>query len=522
MYGSYNRAVPLRIEDIVRLPGLALSPVTGRVGLERSVRWVHVSELEDPTPWLKGGELLLTTGIGVGKTAVRQREYLTRLADAELAGLGFGTGFSFRRVPKPVVDTGRHLHFPIFEVPYPVPFIAITETVFTRLLGEQYDVLQRSQEIQHTLTLAVLEGSGLNGLAEALAGAIDGWAAVLDRHGIVLAASSRSARSRAAHLWDELGNDPPETAGFSVSLSDRGGHVALQPVGARGRVEAFLAVGKPDALSQFDRIVAGHALALVAIELDKVRAVAAAEHRLAGDFFDALVRGEASEQETTRGLHRFGFDSPERLTVLALAGGKPPDELAWAVEDVLSRSGGAFLTAPREDALFALVPSNGPTLLDTIHRDVSAAVGDDVRVAAGSDVTPSDVGKSFREARYALEVCKADGRPIADFDSLGTYRLLLTLQEPDALRAFADSVLGPLDGYDTEHAGELIPSLRAFLDHNARWESAASELFVHRHTLRYRMRKVEELTHRDLSSAHHRIEFWLALRAREIVAPADA
>jgi purine catabolism regulator len=111
---------------------------------------------------------------------------------------------------------------------------------------------------------------------------------------------------------------------------------------------------------------------------------------------------------------------------------------------------------------------------------------------------------------------------MADFRTLGTYRLLLTLQEPDALRAFADSVLAPLDRYDQEHGGELIPSLRAFLDHNARWESAAAELFVHRHTLRYRMRKVEELSGRDLSAPHDRMEFWLAIRARDLLArPAD-
>jgi purine catabolism regulator len=59
---------------------------------------------------------------------------------------------------------------------------------------------------------------------------------------------------------------------------------------------------------------------------------------------------------------------------------------------------------------------------------------------------------------------------------------------------------------------------RAFLDRNARWESAARDLYVHRHTLRYRIRKVEELTHRDLSSARDRMEFFLALRARDMLA----
>jgi len=117
-----------------------------------------------------------------------------------------------------------------------------------------------------------------------------------------------------------------------------------------------------------------------------------------------------------------------------------------------------------------------------------------------------------------LQVCRLEGWESAGFGDLGTYRLLLSMADPDALRAFADSLLAPLDSYDHDHGGELIPSLRSFLEHNARWETAAAELFVHRHTLRYRMRKVEELTGRKLSSSFDRMEFWLALRARELQA----
>ena len=93
----------------------------------------------------------------------------------------------------------------------------------------------------------------------------------------------------------------------------------------------------------------------------------------------------------------------------------------------------------------------------------------------------------------------------------------MSMADPDALRAFSDSMLLPLDAYDAEHGGELAPSLQAFLQHNARWETAAAELFIHRHTLRYRMRKVEELTGRDLMSSFDRMEFWLALRARDLI-----
>ena len=521
LYGTYNPRMALTVTDMLRTDGLELPLVGGRAGGSRVIRWVHVSELEDPTPWLKGGELLLTTGMGVPKSPAKQRVYLERLAGANLAGLGFGLGFSHQRVPKAIVDTAERLRFPVFEVPYDVPFIAITEAVYRRLGSEQMTTLQRTMEVQQALTRAVLDGEGIAGIVATLARSIGGWAVVLDLHGIALAATPRSATSRAARLWDELRSSRQDEPGFSLSLVDRGDHVSVQPVGARGRVEAFLATGKRESLGQFDRLVSSHALSLLAIELDKTKAVADAERRLKGDFLDALVRGGLSARELNRGLRRFGLPGDADVEVVALESDVPVEQLAWAVEDVLSRGDHGFLTAPRDDLLYILVPADGGGQLERLRGEVVARLGHEVAAGAGSPVAPADTSRSLREARYALQVCRVEGRQTADFRSLGTYRLLLTLQEPDALRAFADSVLGPLDGYDDAHGGDLVASLRAFLDHNARWESAAAELFVHRHTLRYRMRKVEELTGRDLDHPHERMEFWLAIRARELLLRAD-
>ena len=98
----------------------------------RSVRWVHSTELLDPTPWLNGGELLLTTGIQLNG-AEAQRELIERLADHEIAGLGFGTGFTHKRLPAALVTAARKRTFPLFEVPYELPFIAITERAFAQL-----------------------------------------------------------------------------------------------------------------------------------------------------------------------------------------------------------------------------------------------------------------------------------------------------------------------------------------------------------------------------------------------------
>ncbi|MGH2711090.1 MAG: PucR family transcriptional regulator [Actinomycetota bacterium] len=501
------------IGEILETPGTSLRLAGGRAGIGNAVRWVHVSELEDPTPWLKGGELLLTTGMGLGNTAARQRAYMERLTEAGLAGLGLGTGFSYKRVPKAIEREADRLAFPLFEVPFDTPFIAITEAVFTRLGGEQVTALRRALETQALLTDSALR-DGMNGVVAALAKAVAGWAVVLDLHGLPVAASPSSAANRAATLWDEIRVARPDSPRFSLSMLDGHKRMSAQPIGVGGRVEAVLVLGTKDSLGQLEGIVASHAVSLLAIEFDKTASVATAERTAKGDFLEALVAGDLGDDEAAEGLSRFGFVPGEPVQVVALDGAAPVVDRSWAVEDVLSRRTQAFLTSPRGDNLIVLVPQSVD--IGEVRAEASAKLSSPLVAGVGSAGPATDASRGLREAMHALRVCTLDGTPIADFKSLGTYRLLLSLQDPHALEAFVEAVLRPLDEYDSQHGGELIPSLHSFLEHNARWESAAAELLVHRHTLRYRMRKVEELTGRDLDSARDRMEFWLALQAREL------
>ena len=510
------------VQDIVAVDGMPLKLLAGKENARRPIRWVHVSELEDPTPWLEGGELILTTGMGIGTTPAKHRAYVKRLADAGLAGVGFGLGFSHDTIPRSLVTAASGAGFPLFEVPYPVPFIAITEAVFSRLMAEQYDTLQRAVDAEHVLTRAVMEGAGIEGIVDSLARVTKGWAMVLDLHGLPMASTGRAATMRGARVWQELQDSRPDGTSFSLTLVDRGHHIWVQPVGAQGHVEAFLAVGKPAQPSQLDRIVAGHALSLLAIELATSRAVADAQRRLQGDFFDELARGDLPASKAERGLERFGFEHAAPVVVVSMEPGHEgaiePEELAAVITDERSRAGGGFLASAHDAGVHLLVPAQSPIDPASIVAPIAERMHAELRAGAGSAVDPADVGRSLREARYALQVCRLEGRDHAGFEDLGTYRLLLSMTEPDALRAFADSLLTPLDDYDRDHQGELVSSLRTFLDHNARWEAAAGALFIHRHTLRYRMRKVEELTGRDLSGSFDRMEFWLALRARDLQA----
>src|SRR3954464_3399069 len=174
--------LPLR--DLLR--ELELDLVAGEGGLDHAVRWVHSSELEDPTPWLNGGELLLTTGLQLGDAA-QQRAYVLRLVEHGLAGLGFGAGFGHEHVPEALREAAEEHEFPLFEVPYELPFIALTEKAFSHLVNEQYAVLRRAISAHERLERIVLSERGLDGVASGLGSMIGGPALIFDARGELLA-----------------------------------------------------------------------------------------------------------------------------------------------------------------------------------------------------------------------------------------------------------------------------------------------------------------------------------------------
>src|ERR671918_710280 len=174
----------LTVRGLVDELGLELA--AGGEGADAPVRWVHISELTDPTPWLSGGELLLTTGIQL-ESEERQREFVRLLSGRQLAGLGFGTGFNHQELPEALVDEANGLGFPVFEVPYEVPFIALPEKAFTRLVNEQYEVLQRGIAIHKRLERLVLEERGLDEVVRALAATTGGAVWVLSARGDTIA-----------------------------------------------------------------------------------------------------------------------------------------------------------------------------------------------------------------------------------------------------------------------------------------------------------------------------------------------
>lgn len=391
----------LTVESLVAELDLTLA--TGEEKANTAVRWVHSTELVDPTPWLRGGELLLTTGLQLTSAKV-QREFVELLAEREIAGLGFGTGLAHKKLPAAILNTARKRDFPLFEVPYELPFIAVTERVFAQLLNERYELLQRN-----------MAGDVL---AEALTGRL---------------------------YPDEL-------------------QARLRPfgIGEQAAVLAF-SLNEPGAAAQALEAILERAGAhsLVALRNGLLCAVVDCE----GDTANASPRARARESPP-KGTHT----------------------------------------------------SNPVELARSVREELRARFGE-VRAAASRPAPTHMLRRSFHEARCALEAVRlANGTApeVATYENLGAFQLLLSLQDDEALASYCESVLGPVESDEGEYGDELLRSLDVFIEQNGHWEKAAQALYCHRHTLRYRIKRVEALTGRDFSHARDRIEFWLALRGREL------
>ncbi|GEL21946.1 hypothetical protein PSU4_09000 [Pseudonocardia sulfidoxydans NBRC 16205] len=501
--------MPATLDDLISDRSLGLRPACPSADLDREVSWAHSSELADPTRYLDGGELLLTTGLPI--RATDPAVYAGRLAAHGLAGLGFGTGLGWATVPAELAAACERVRLPLLEVPERTPFIAITKAVSAALASDAYTQVVRSDEAQRALTTAALHGAGTTGVLRTLATLLDAWALVVDATHTVRHAAPRGAGRRAAGLRAEVRRVLARRGATSATLCADDGHVVLQTLRLPGR--GVLAVGRATPFSPVDKQVIGSAVSVLTLLHARGGAVARAERDLRAALLELMLAAPGAG----------AADIAEPLW------GRPPGAGAHAValrrrdgrtDDLLDALEGRDRRPPfaaaRGDAVVVLAePAETEAVLRAaaawpdVHAGVSDPVVDDPTPAAAPGRTP--VGQAVDQAVHALDAAHRRHLPLVRFGELAGAGLHELVPAGDAA-GFAESLLRPLVRHDEHRRGELVESVRAWLTHHGQWDPAATALGVHRHTLRTRIDKAARLLDRDLDSPGVRAELWFALQ----------
>lgn len=476
---------------------VGVTAMTGADGLDRRIRWVATSELPDPTPFLEGGELVLTTGMRLPRTAAGCEDYVERLVTVGVVGLGVGVGVVHEQVPPRLVRAAEAAGLVLLEVDRPTPFIAVSKAVSDLIAAEEYAGVTRAHEAGQRLTRsAVTEGSP--GVVRALAGLLDAWVLLLDGRGDVRHAHPRSARTRARAVKPDLERMEQRGLG-SMSTVDGGEHVSLHPLGAGARHRGFLVVGRSATPSQHDRSVTGTAAALLSYGLEQAVPGPAARRR--DRALVDLVRAVPDVDADVLAALGPGVLAEKQVCVLAVAG--PSGALAAWVEALAARVDEDCLLAHQEGEAVVVLGAATP------EGDVLRTVEDaGLRAGVAAPVAPAAVAEGIARAERALALADDGHRVLREGEAAGG---VLGLVDPDRGRTLAAQVLAPLDSYADRTGIDLRETLAVWLRHHGQYDPAAVELGVHRHTLRHRVRRAEELLERPLDTAEARVELWLAL-----------
>ncbi len=370
------------------------------------MRWAHASELIDPVPYMEGGELLLITALKLdAEDAEATRTYVRRVAGAGVVGLGFAVGVNYEGVPDALVEAARQENLPLLGVPRKTPFIAISKAVSAAVAADQYRAVTAGFEAQRELTRAALGPDGPAELLARLAAHLDGWAALYDASGAVVAAAPDWAARRAARLSDDVGRlrERPAPASSVVSDTDGDDRVELQSLGTGRRARGVLAVGTGAPLGTAERYAVHSAVALLTLTTERSRALQDAEQRLGAAVLKMLLAGEPEHARAVAGrLYGGLLDAPFRVVIAEpvapdddapaprTAAEAPAvlDALADAMDSAAARTGEAVLAVPDTGRLTVLVAAGGAA------EDACSAYAAVVEARSGAQ--PRGRGRSAR------------------------------------------------------------------------------------------------------------------------------
>lgn len=504
------RASPAAISlaEALALPCLQTAEVlAGAAGIDRLVHGVNVMEDANIVRWMRGGELLLTTGYSIRDDADALRNLVPALAERGLAGLAIKLGLYVDEVPADVRATADRLGFPVLRLPSGVMFNDILSEVLGTILNRQAVELERSNAIHARLTAVALEGGSFTDLAEAVAELVHRPVSISDAQGHRLAATG------------DVPDDP-----------DAPRVVHQVRVGGRDQGEVAVWTDGEEILPHELKTME-HAATIAAMAIAQERAMVSSEQRHRALLLMQLVTGRAIDRpEVARWAAAMGWDldRPHAVVLVDLREGEDPVRVAGSeTESRLVRAardaiGSQAIVWALPSGLVLLVepsPQVGPACAAVHDALAHVQPGAEIAVAAGGVAEGAGaLGRSYEEAASTLAL----GRELRghDFvlqhDELGVYRLLARLPSTD-LRRQRDEAIGALLTYDERHGGSLVHTLEVFLGCEGNRVRAAEELFVHYNTLRYRLTQIDKLTGGLTRDPNTRLNLELALRAQRIL-----
>ena len=535
------------ILDLELLREAEAEVVAGAGQLDREVRWVHISEQPDVGRYLKGGELLCTTGMGLGFNEGLQRRYVAELAEVGIAGLVIRLGGTWKEPPTGLVREAVRLDLPVIVLHRRFGLIGLTEQIHGAIINRQYELLRRAESIGRGFTDLFMRGADMAHILEELAHIVQNPVVLEDTaHQLMDFATHHEAPEDVLARWRALSRGAPfgDQGRKAMGRSSVGIWADVWIRDERwGRLHVLAWERSLDEIDELavDRAVAAVALALLAEAERHSRADRARDNLIAdilGDRYGGVAGffGRAESCRThfqDRTLAAMALVTPGLTSLLDSADTSEGDRvrlrrrLQQGMQRAIETTGAVALSGLDSETLLAIVGVDPEQELrvvldaagDAVCRSVAEMVADIVPVVGASEETsPKSLRHAFAQAIEAAESWRGQGgASVVHFADLGLYHLLMQLSEGPELARFVEAELSPLLDYDARRKSQLAMTLRVYLDCNANKSRAAQILCIERRSLYHRLRRISDVLGIDLDDQETTLRLRVALRGLDLL-----
>lgn len=485
----------ITVNDIINNSALKIKVISKNPNLKRLVYWAHACELTDPTEWLGDGDLLMTTGIGIPHSRNNQIKYIQRLHKAKIAGIVIGENMQAPEDISALLEKAETLGFNVLLMAYEIPFSAITKLISDYKKHENYNKNHAVMQIYETARLSI-NGLGVKELLFNLQKNIGSPIYLID---------TKTAKPWASDL-PELPEQQVKIL-FNQYLKEKNNIATVKKVIINDEEwmllklltqnEASIIVRKNEWI---DYILLSHLAAVIGIELERTRFEYENVLRLGIEVFDELLQQRLPDRYVTDRLRPFNFDLEKSIIFTIKI--ERPHLNSW--NELLCRNNIRVLFKKQPNKVLGLVEDL--TLLPKIQSILGHSVGYSSLID-----NVMRIPEAVRESNLALEFC-TNTKHIVSYKSCSTIAFWLPKNLEIARQAY-ENVLGELEKYDIAQKSMLIVSLKAYLEHNKSWLNASKELHIHKQSLIYRIKKVEEITNRSLNNMDDTAIFWFAIKS---------
>ncbi len=491
----------------------------GESKLATPIRWVHPTEVPDIADFLTGGEMLLTAGLGIGKTDEEQRKYIDRIADAGAAVLIIElSGRAFDQMPPALIDEARARNLPLVGLDGEVPFVEVSAQVHESLVDQRVLDLTAYERLNDTFMHLLLEGRDHVPFTDALSREVGHPVVLEDATRQVISYSGATGpaddllsewerHSRIDHdAAHSVGDNANEAVGCTrravILRGERWGWVhVLHGGGPLAGIEAYA----------LDRATAGIAIALLGARESGAKA---AQRQNA--LVSRLLLGDISGEMFVNRALRMGCDLRERALLVVFV---CKDSTGTASEEVIEELCRALhipaVVADVGDHLLAILGLPRTSAEQNVIGRLKAL---DLSAGLSRPVSPDQLSTAIDQARSAASVAAAHpDTAVHRFDDLGVLRLLASLAQGPELARYIEDELGPLLKHDAKASNPLLPTLRTYLTCDGNKSQAAAQLFVQRRTLYYRLDRITKLLGRSLDDPDSRQALVFAVRGHDLL-----